>query len=275
MKIAAVGECTIDRYLDQGIESVGGISLNFAIQAKRAGAEQVALLSCTGSDAGHDAVLTRLARAGIDTSHMHRSRGATASQTIRIAAGGERIFPRGGYTPGVLAEFRLSDDDLAFLGGFDIVAVPVFRQLASLSDAILRAPDLPAARVADLLDGEDLGPSLAGIDPFLEVFDLLFISGGEAMVGRLQPRSRHTRTLLVVTHGAAGSSALVRGRRYTEPAVAVPPEQLVDSTGCGDAFQAGFAVAWFRDRDVAAALDAGARRAAEVIRHLGATVTGE
>ena len=53
-------------------------------------------------------------------------------------------------------------------------------------------------------------PVLKGIDPLLDVFGLLFVSGDEQTVEQLLPRSRRTRTLIVITHGAAGSSARTR-----------------------------------------------------------------
>lgn len=271
MRIAAVGECTIDRYLDLGLEMVGGISLNFAIHARRAGAEHVALISCTGTDAGADAVAAKLRTADIDTTHLHRLPGATASQAICLTADGERIFPAGGYDSGVLADFRLSQADFDFLRGVDVIAVPWFRQIMHLVDPILQARDLTAMRIADLLDGADLGAGLEGIAPLLDLLDLLFISGTQATVERLFPHTRRSRTLIVVTHGAAGCSALLNGKRYAEPAEPIPAAEQIDSTGCGDAFQAGFSVEYFRNRDLQAALHAGARRAAQVIRHLGAT----
>jgi sugar/nucleoside kinase (ribokinase family) len=41
MKIAIIGEITMDHYPQQNRSFVGCISLNFAVQAKRCGAEQV------------------------------------------------------------------------------------------------------------------------------------------------------------------------------------------------------------------------------------------
>ena len=271
MRIAAVGECTLDRYPELGVECVGGISLNFAVNARREGATQVALVSCTGSDVGAAAVRQKLGAEGIDTRHLHSRAGATATQEIRLMAGGERVFPQGGYHPGVLADFRLSDADLTLLRTLDAIAVPIFRQIEHLSHAVLRLPRGHALRVADLLDGADLGPDLAGLGPLLDAFELLFVSGDEAMVERLLEHSRASRSIIVVTQGAAGSSALVRGTRTSVPAMPVPLAECVDTTGCGDAFQAAFTVEYLRSRRIEAALHAGARRAALVIRHLGAT----
>lgn len=271
MKVVAVGECTVDRYPELGTERVGGISLNFGVNARREGAEQVALLSCTGTDAGAAAVRRKLAAEGVDASHLHVLSGATASQVIRIVAGGERVFPTGGYSPGVLADFRVTAADDALMRTADVVAVPICRELSHLADAVVAARGITGMRVADLLDGGDLGPDLSGIEPLLGVFSLLFVSGSDATVEWLCPLTRDARCVIVVTRGAGGSSALVHGARIDQPADRVPAAECVDTTGCGDAFQAAFTVEYARRRDVRAALRVGARRAAMVIRHVGAT----
>jgi sugar/nucleoside kinase (ribokinase family) len=75
VKVVAVGECTIDRYPALGAERVGGISLNFAVHARDAGAESVILVSCTGDDRAAASVRRRLATAGIDASRVHQREG--------------------------------------------------------------------------------------------------------------------------------------------------------------------------------------------------------
>lgn len=270
MKLVSVGECTRDCYLDLGVESVGGISLNFAVNARRSGASQVALVSCTGTDGAASAIRDKVAREGVDATHLGAMHGATASQDVRLSGDGERGFPIGGYRAGVLADYRLDASDLDFIRTFDVVAAPYFRQIEHLFQSAMQAA-AGAMRVADLLDGEDLGRDLAGIDVMLDTIDLVFISGDEATAELLLPRSAHTRTLIVVTHGALGSSALCNGRRYVEPAVEVPHQQRVDTTGCGDAFQAAFTVEYFERGAIPDALRSGALRASQVIRHLGAT----
>ena len=51
---------------------------------------------------------------------------------------------------------------------------------------------------------------------------------------------------------------------------ALEVDNLIDTTGCGDAFQAAFTVSYFRDGDIAAALFRGANQAARVLKHFGA-----
>ena len=156
----------------------------------------------------------------------------------------------------------------------DVVMAPCFRQVEHLFHPAMAAARPGARRVADFLDGADLGAGLVGLDDLIGLVDLAFISGDETTVSLLLPRSRPAGAIIVVTHGAAGSSALVGGRRVSVPAVPVPAEERVDTTGCGDAFQAAFTVEHVLHGDVTAALHAGSRAAAEVIRHLGAIATG-
>lgn len=272
MRIVAVGECTRDLHVDRGVSTVGGISLNFAVQARRSlgPADQVALVSAVGTDAAGEAVRALLARAGVDATHVQVRPGATASQRIHRRPGGERHFPPGGYDPGVLADVCLDAAARACIAAADVVAVPWFRQLAPLAEAALAAAPAGALRAADLLDGEDLGPDLARLPSVLASLDLAFISGDDRLATRLLPLAPRGGPVIVVTRGAAGSTALVGHRSMPVPAVFVPEDARVDTTGCGDAFQAAFTVAFRRGEGVEAALAAGGRAAAAVIRHVGA-----
>jgi sugar/nucleoside kinase (ribokinase family) len=73
---------------------------------------------------------------------------------------------------------------------------------------------------------------------------------------------------LVVTRGAAGAIAVEAGERAE--VAASPVETIVDTTGAGDQFAAGFLVARCRSRPLKACLEAGSIAAAEVISHFGA-----
>ena len=271
MRVVAVGECTIDRHLDRGAETVGGISLNFAVNCRRIGATEVALVSAVGTDAAAERIRDKLAREGVDGSRLHVRPGATATQEVRLGMGGERTFPPGGYHPGVLASFQLSAADREFIAGFDLVAIPFFRQIEHLFWPTTTAAGSGAKRVVDLLDGVDLGADFAGITPIVHRADIAFLSASPAAVVPLLRHSADAPAVIVVTHGAAGSSAIVGGQRFVAAALPVPAADLVDTTGCGDAFQAGFAIEYFQSGDAARALEAGAIRAADVIRQLGAT----
>jgi sugar/nucleoside kinase (ribokinase family) len=73
---------------------------------------------------------------------------------------------------------------------------------------------------------------------------------------------------LVITRGAAGAMAIDGGEGVEVPAIQVP--QIVDTTGAGDLFAAGFLVARARGHDLGHCLHTGAIAAAEIISHFGA-----
>ena len=74
--------------------------------------------------------------------------------------------------------------------------------------------------------------------------------------------------LLVVTCSERGAVAVERGQRVSVPAA--PVEKVVDTTGAGDLFAAGFLVGQARGRSIEASLRMGAAAAAEIISHFGA-----
>ena len=73
---------------------------------------------------------------------------------------------------------------------------------------------------------------------------------------------------LVVTHSEAGATAISGGDRADVPAE--PIERLVDTTGAGDLFAAGFLAGQARGLGLEESLRLGAIAAAEVIQHYGA-----
>jgi len=79
---------------------------------------------------------------------------------------------------------------------------------------------------------------------------------------------RNDARLAVVTRSEKG--CLVVARESTEAVPASPIERLVDATGAGDLFAAGFLVGLSRDADHRSSARLGALVAAEVIQHLGA-----
>jgi sugar/nucleoside kinase (ribokinase family) len=105
--------------------------------------------------------------------------------------------------------------------------------------------------------------------------DILFANQDEAMllagtsdldgaIARLVPFV----STLIVTRGSAGALGIERGNRVQIPAA--PVEKVVDTTGAGDLFAAGFLAARCRARPLEHCLQAGAQAAAEVISHFGA-----
>ena len=74
--------------------------------------------------------------------------------------------------------------------------------------------------------------------------------------------------VLVVTRSENGATAIAGEERFDVPAE--PIRRLVDTTGAGDLFAAGFLAGQAREKNLKASLKLGAIAAAEVIQHYGA-----
>ena len=266
MKIVSVGEITIDHYLRQRQRYVGGISLNFAVNAKRSGADTVSLISCVGDGAEGQTVLDTLQREGVDHAHVYVMPGDTAVYELEVTDSAEGIVPAGGYRANVLRQLVLDQRNAAFIMAHDIL-VTMYGQF--MPEVLLDQLLLPAKRIKRVVDFGDCKNGRH--DMFsAELFDqieLAFITGDEQAIAALRPFVERSRCQFVVTLGAAGSVALTPEKRFEQAAIGV--DRPVDTNGCGDAFQAAFTVSYFQDGDLQTALRRGALRAAEVITHYG------
>jgi sugar/nucleoside kinase (ribokinase family) len=86
----------------------------------------------------------------------------------------------------------------------------------------------------------------------------------DACMAALSPKV----STLVITRGAEGAIAVESGVPVEMPAA--PVDRIVDTTGAGDLFAAGFITARCRGKSLEACLAVGAAAAAEVISHFGA-----
>ena len=86
----------------------------------------------------------------------------------------------------------------------------------------------------------------------------------EGAIAALQPNI----PTLVVTRGPAGALAVEDGRQTEVPAV--PVSQVIDTTGAGDLFAAGFLAARCKGHGIEGQLMTGGIAAAEIISHFGA-----
>jgi sugar/nucleoside kinase (ribokinase family) len=245
MRLAAVGEVSLDRYVDRDATALGGCSCNLARAAAAAGAHAALFAPVGDDDRGRD-VLARLAQTPLEL-HVRTERGVTAVQNIRIDRG-ERVFC--GWEPGVVAHYALSPAERELLAGFDVLAIadtPAWDACLALAGP---------KKVADF--SQDAGTAWR-----FDGLDIAFVGGTLADL----PRLRGAGTLVVLTAGADGAYARAGDRVVHQPSLATT---IVDTTGCGDAFQGAFTVAYFTGADLADALEAGARAAAACAARLGA-----
>jgi sugar/nucleoside kinase (ribokinase family) len=191
---------------------------------------------------------------------------------VLVAPDGERSF-----VADRAAADRLGPDDLQDRWFDDVQALhlPVYSLLGdSLGAAGRRAIEMARARGALVsIDLASIVPLLAqgrvAARSMLDVAapDLLFAtaSEAEALVGRSAETLLEIAPMAVVKRGAKGATVLLReGEARLRFEIATEHLVARDTTGAGDAFDAGFLVGWFAARAAGRSVGASLQRAALV-----------
>jgi fructoselysine 6-kinase len=267
MKIVCVGDCGIDHYLPSNDKLVGGISANFARHARRhfPQKDDVHLVSAVGNDNHAASVLSCLESSGIEH-HIARLEGDTPVQFIEVQPDGEREFVR--YDEGVLREFVLQPANIALIAASDLLVAPVYLQIVGLFDQLMsiQTTGKVAIDFADFLQH----PDFRLLDKHLDHIDIGFFglsSSDREIIAALRIRAKEHDKIFVITLGANGSMLLRNGEPIECAAKSVG--EVVDTTGAGDAFAAGFLSHYCHDGSLDDSLAKGARVAAGVVQHFG------
>jgi ribokinase len=277
-----------DRDLQRGTDVTGRVILrqggSAATTARwlgRIGAHS-SLICAIGRDAAGRALVAATTADRVTVRAVRIAGARTGRIGVLVEPGGERSFitERG-------AALRLRPEDIrpAWLSGADALHLPAY----SLLDQPLGLAGMSAAKLAHeagilvTLDLSSSGPLLAkGRDTALSLVlsaapDLLFATKDEcrAIVGaKHEERLLDLAPIAVVKRGRKGATILARdGRRRLRFEVATSPISAADTTGAGDAFDAGFLAGWLEGRRRGLALPAALQRGAVLgnrtaLRHL-------
>ena len=285
MKVATVGVHVLDTHVI-GIESIpagsdgqlvetirmspAGTAGGTAVVLSRLGAE-VSSYGAVGTDPIGDTLLTLLGAEGVDTSGLVRkAEQQTSASVIPVRPSGDRPA---WHCIGANGAFTL--DDLPSLEGFDFVHLggPEFLGGEAAGQLLARAREAGATTSLDILAPGD-PDMLAWIADALPHADFL-LPNDEQVLGFTGATSLEegARALVergvgcvAVTQGAKGALVVTADETFEVPAYEI---EVVDTTGCGDAFSAGFLRGLSLGGDLRAAARLGCAAAAQVAQGLG------
>ena len=260
MKITALTSFCVDIFPEQGKTYIGGNSLNFATHCQLSGVSEVQVIGGTGRDQGGQLIRKHLHDLSIDCARLYELDEPTASNQIFIDAQGDRYFKADSWNGGAFDAFRLSEEDWASISDSSLIAMPAGDP--NLPQLVQKRTEQQVI-VVDFLDY--LGPDF--MEQYLPGIDIAMISGKLEDVDRYQQLSAKYDKTIIATFGADGSVAFDGARRYDQEAI--PVTEVVDTTGCGDAFLASYCMEWMHGKDIQKSLYAGAVAASKVLTYVG------
>jgi adenosine kinase len=254
--------------IDEVKELPGGTGANIAYNLALLGEEPV-LLGAVGKDA--DNYIKRLELAGVDTVNIFFSKDSTATFTVLNDSMDNQV---GGFYPGAMADsgsLKVSkfagEKAIITISAHDPIAMR--RQVQECKEHGLRLFYDASQQVSNIA-GEDIK---AGI----EAAEIIIANDYEMAVlckksGFASDELKNKVPIVITTHGKDGS--VIEGKSVKSPIKieAAKPVKVLDPTGAGDAFRAGFLFGYGRDWDLEKSGKLGATVASFVVEEYGGQV---
>jgi sugar/nucleoside kinase (ribokinase family) len=290
-RILCIGDIMLDvtailtRNLDIGVETRsqistqgGGAAANVASWLATHGTSAY-LIARVGDDAAGRVLLDELDHFGVEHSNRVIVGARTGVVMVLVDPLGERtMFPDSGANAG------LSPADLPELKGFDAIYLSGYPLLNPLSrPGVLEIIALAKqAQLPIIFDPSTVGVLLevgvGQVREWLQLMDVVILNEEEAqfLTGKANPIDSAADLLeltqtVVIKRGSNGALGQRRGQQLLQ--VPAFPATVINTTGAGDAFAAGFIEYWAnpeKSNDLAGALTRGAELGAHCVALIGA-----
>lgn len=170
----------------------------------------------------------------------------------------------GEYDEGVMADFKLNDEDIAFLAKYDMVVSGLWGMCEHELPLLKAKGATIAFDFATKLDDPVLKIAIPYVDyAFFSIDDQSETEIREFMLAMYAKGPK----VVVVTRGEAGSIAYDGKEFYT---YGIVPVDVVDTMGAGDSFIAGFLYAVCKGKSVPEAMADGAANSSVTLAYVGA-----
>ena len=265
IKFEKIHSLSISIFLDDLADSRGGVGANIAYSMALLGNQPI-LLGSIGREAGR--YMQDLKKLGVNIRHVHKSQLPTASFNVFTDAGNRQF---GGFYPGAMFDStKLSFAPWKNKEAFMVIAPHdpkgMARQVEQCKRYDLRLFYDVSQQVTNI-SGKDIQ---AGVN----AAELLIVNDYELSVicqktGKTEVQIKALVPVVITTLGSDGSQ--VEGKNVPESIRVgiVKPKRIVDPTGAGDAFRAGFLHGYIRGWDLKTSARLGSTCAAYAIEQSG------
>lgn len=240
----------------------GGEALNFAAHASEFDNIDVTILGVIGDDEYAKCIMASIADKRINTKYIRVNKNqVTANNMTYLTHYGDRYYKDDSWNGKILDNIILNDTEVKIISESDVVFVhfwaSCFRQIIELKKLyqFKLAVDFDVYR-----DFEDM-------EQFAPYIDFFMISGSEELLPYFEAFSSRYDGLFNMSLAEQGSVTYFRGNKYQVSAKKV--QKIVDTTGCGDSYHAGFVCSYLLEGDISKAMKAGSEIAAKTLLHYG------
>ncbi|MEK7633406.1 MAG: carbohydrate kinase family protein [Patescibacteria group bacterium] len=263
-------------YADYFHEDVGGGGVNVAVGVSKLGL-RTAVFGKIGNNPYKDVVLKKLTDKKVSTEFCQIENDYYKISSILLAENGERTIIHYETPSRLLKEFLLHKD---------------LKKAKNIYFSPLEHLDLyEKKKMITYLKGDQTLTfvNLSALDcrrpvkeliNFFEALDVLIINAyefsdlikrpyGKIDFKKLEIKLPYLKDrILIITDAQKGSHGYFQGKVYFQEAVT--PKKIVDTTGCGDAYTAGFIAQYIKSGNVESSMYLGAKYAAEKLGRIGA-----
>ncbi len=264
----AIGDIGIDIYPKIEKRFPGGMALNSAFHAQKAGLE-ASVVSAIGDDEDGAFIRNFLRENHISDEALEVIPGKTNNVEITLD---ENARPQyGTWNLGVLKNYRLTQRQKLFLQKQDIGIAVYLPELRGMFDdfAALKMPKM--IKVGDFTDLSEFQGDQSVLNEYIDLFDIFVLSIDEKIDERVESFTaflQKNTKMGIMLLGPRGSICIDRtGKIYSQSADVT---RVIDTTGAGDAYLATFIGEYIYNKNIKRAMKKATNTATKAIRHLGA-----
>ena len=278
IRVAAIGDNCIDYYDSLNESYPGGNPVNVAVYIKRLGGES-SYTGAVGTDSFGKIMISAIQNKGVDTSHIQVLDGKTAVTHVDIVDG-DRVF--GKYEEGVLADFKLREQDISFIKKHDLAVTGIWGMIED--ELPLISKEIPVAfDFANKFANPIFEKAIPYVtyaffsfdeesrNEFRQKYHSMGLKEKENCMEQLKEFMKAMQQkgpkVIIATLGKNGSIGYDGNSWYRFGIIEC---KVVDTMGAGDSFIAGFLYGILNGLNVQDSMEAGAQNSAVTIGYQGA-----
>ena len=262
IKLTALPCLCVDVFDGTDIIRPGGEALNFAAHASRFRSINVTLLGVVGNDKYAEVIMDSISELNIDKTHIRvDKRYPTANNKTYLTAEGDRYYKANSWNGRILDDIILNDTEIKIISESDVIFVHFWASCFSQVIELKKTYGFKLAVDFDVYRDFDV---MEKFSPFVDFF---MISGSEEYLPQFKKLSYKYECLFNISLAERGSVTYYKGKEFKAKAVKV--DTVIDTTGCGDSYHAGFVCSYILEKDIEKAMSVGSEIAAETLMHYG------